>query len=325
MPANLIEAIHQKVQLALSMSQASQHDAARSLLADLDKFIGHIPVKYQVELRSKTTFQADTQEIDVYPGQDPQEVANRVARGVGATVSSVSPVGVLDVAQGVPESVRRDAGAPVRAFQHQVGCVLGDGLPDFPGDLKTFAERSAYQRGVADERYRAMLVAIQAEAEPSPSLPPAFSAIERQAARKLAEIATAERRALLQDGLSVRPEPISFSDVTDELYHAWVEFEVQPDGESASKLSLLYSLGYDGDSGLFAPYVEVGLLDRDGVVVRECRIGSAAREPVPESELLDALDILAREVSEARVQAFAFVGEVSATAESDRGSAPSGA
>lgn len=38
---------------------------------------------------------------------------------------------------------------------HQVGCVLGAPHPDWPEDLKTYAERAAYQRGVADARYLA--------------------------------------------------------------------------------------------------------------------------------------------------------------------------
>lgn len=37
-------------------------------------------------------------------------------------------------------------------FTHQNGEVLGQGLPDFPDDLKTFEERKAYQRGIADSR-----------------------------------------------------------------------------------------------------------------------------------------------------------------------------
>lgn len=41
--------------------------------------------------------------------------------------------------------------APPR-FTHQVGRVLGAPHPDWPEDLKSFAERSAYQRGVADAR-----------------------------------------------------------------------------------------------------------------------------------------------------------------------------
>ena len=42
--------------------------------------------------------------------------------------------------------------APPR-FTHQVGRVLGAPHPDWPEDLASFAERSAYQRGVADARY----------------------------------------------------------------------------------------------------------------------------------------------------------------------------
>lgn len=34
----------------------------------------------------------------------------------------------------------------------QPGEVLGNGEPDWPADLLTFAERRAYQRGVADAR-----------------------------------------------------------------------------------------------------------------------------------------------------------------------------
>lgn len=41
----------------------------------------------------------------------------------------------------------------VGIFKHQPGEVLGANLPDFPNDLKTFAERLAYQRGVGDARY----------------------------------------------------------------------------------------------------------------------------------------------------------------------------
>lgn len=46
----------------------------------------------------------------------------------------------------------------MKEFEHQCGRVLGHGLPDFPEDLKTFEERCAYQRGVADERFRASQV-----------------------------------------------------------------------------------------------------------------------------------------------------------------------
>ena len=38
---------------------------------------------------------------------------------------------------------------------HGPGEVLGDGLPDWPEDLQTFAERHAYQRGVGDARRHA--------------------------------------------------------------------------------------------------------------------------------------------------------------------------
>lgn len=41
-------------------------------------------------------------------------------------------------------SIRYTSGGP--------GEVLGGGKPDWPADLQTFAERRAYQRGVADAR-----------------------------------------------------------------------------------------------------------------------------------------------------------------------------
>jgi hypothetical protein len=49
-----------------------------------------------------------------------------------------------------------DAGAastqPARDLSELPGEVLGDGFPDWPADLLTFAERKAYQRGVAHAR-----------------------------------------------------------------------------------------------------------------------------------------------------------------------------
>lgn len=50
--------------------------------------------------------------------------------------------------------------------RQQTGEVLGDGHPDWPEDLQTYAERKAYQRGVADAR-RLDKLAQQATARPS--------------------------------------------------------------------------------------------------------------------------------------------------------------
>lgn len=44
------------------------------------------------------------------------------------------------------------AADPIRYTSGQPGEVLGNGEPDWPADLLTFAERRAYQRGVADAR-----------------------------------------------------------------------------------------------------------------------------------------------------------------------------
>lgn len=41
---------------------------------------------------------------------------------------------------------------PIRYTSGGPGEVLGGGNPDWPADLQTFAERRAYQRGVADAR-----------------------------------------------------------------------------------------------------------------------------------------------------------------------------
>lgn len=49
------------------------------------------------------------------------------------------------------------------------GEVLGHGLPDWPGDLLTFKERSAYQRGVADARCVAKALAAPAPQPGSPA------------------------------------------------------------------------------------------------------------------------------------------------------------
>jgi capsular polysaccharide biosynthesis protein len=48
--------------------------------------------KHRVTMRSKTTFKTDTQVIEVHPGQDVQEVAERIAEGYGATVEGVVAV-----------------------------------------------------------------------------------------------------------------------------------------------------------------------------------------------------------------------------------------
>jgi hypothetical protein len=48
-----------------------------------------IPTKYKVTLRSKTTFKTEQDVIEVWPGQTPESVADRIAEGYGATVESV--------------------------------------------------------------------------------------------------------------------------------------------------------------------------------------------------------------------------------------------
>lgn len=48
--------------------------------------------QYRVVLRSKTTFKTDSEIIDVWPGQTPEVVAERIAAGYGATVESVELV-----------------------------------------------------------------------------------------------------------------------------------------------------------------------------------------------------------------------------------------
>lgn len=45
--------------------------------------------KHTITMRSKTTFKTDTEVIEVHPGQDVQEVANRIAEGYGATVEAI--------------------------------------------------------------------------------------------------------------------------------------------------------------------------------------------------------------------------------------------
>lgn len=51
------------------------------------------PEKYLLTMRSKTTFGTDIDEIFVWPGDDPQKVAERVAEGYGAMVESLVVVG----------------------------------------------------------------------------------------------------------------------------------------------------------------------------------------------------------------------------------------
>lgn len=73
---------------------------------------------------------------------------------------------------------------PARApFVHQLGCVLGDGLPDWPADLATFEERRAYQRGVADERHRSSLALVEAAS-------PDFSRVRD---KRMSELSPAQR------------------------------------------------------------------------------------------------------------------------------------
>ena len=48
--------------------------------------------QYLASFRSKTTHGTDKQVIDVWPGQTPEEVAERLAQGYGATVDSMQPL-----------------------------------------------------------------------------------------------------------------------------------------------------------------------------------------------------------------------------------------
>jgi hypothetical protein len=45
--------------------------------------------KHKVTMRSKTTGGTDTETIEVHPGQDAREVAERIAEGYGATVEGL--------------------------------------------------------------------------------------------------------------------------------------------------------------------------------------------------------------------------------------------
>lgn len=47
--------------------------------------------KYKVTMRSKTTGGTDTETIEVHPGQDARQVADRIAEGYGATVEELVP------------------------------------------------------------------------------------------------------------------------------------------------------------------------------------------------------------------------------------------
>ena len=51
------------------------------------------PSYYSITMRSRTTFKTDTDKIQVWPGQDKDEVAARIADGYGADVVEIVEIG----------------------------------------------------------------------------------------------------------------------------------------------------------------------------------------------------------------------------------------